>query len=260
MNDHFETDVRRVLAEAADALPAGAVERLIDADYHPRTGWLTPWRAAGALVGIGAVGAGAATAAVLVGATPAFAGWTPTPKGGPHGLSAAADSSCQAQLASLPGAPTSGWSPVVTDVRGPYTLAVFEASGVYGTCITGPSLTEASVSGTRSGAASVSAGEGGASSAGSHERWSGSASGAVYTSGGIERSFQAHLDSSRGDYTIMEGEVASDVTSVTVTLSGGGDVGTTVGGGWFVAWWPNDEGAVSAQVTTATGTTSQPLS
>ena len=57
----------------------------------------------------------------------------------------------------------------------------------------------------------------------------------------------------------MEGEVSSDVSGVTVVLQDGTDVGTTIGGGWFVAWWPNEEAAVSAEVTTPSGTINQPL-
>jgi hypothetical protein len=95
MNDEIETDVRRVLAEAAAKVPADAARRITNVDYHPRTGWLTPWRAAGAFGGVGVVGAGVATAVLLSGAAPAFAGWTAMPQRGQHPLSAATDSSCQ---------------------------------------------------------------------------------------------------------------------------------------------------------------------
>jgi len=255
MNEQLETDLRRVLAQATAKVPADAIGRITSADYRPRTGWLTPWRRAGTLGGVGVVGAGVATAVLLAGATPAFAGWTAMPERGHHAPSAAADSSCQSQLSALPTAPGGQWSPVVTDVRGPYTLAVFEDSGVYGTCITGPSMNEASVSGATGRSTSVNSS---GSSAGPGQR-SASSSGGVYGSSGIESSFQSHLDSSSGPYTIMEGEVSSDVSGVTLVLQDGTDVGTTIGGGWFVAWWPNDEAAVSAQVTTPSGTITQPL-
>jgi hypothetical protein len=251
MNEQLETDLRRTLAQATANVPADAIGRITSTDYHPRTGWLTPWRAAGALAGTGAVGAAVATV-LLAGATPAFAGWKATPERGHHGLSAAADSSCQSQLSTLPTAPGGPWSPVVTDVRGPYTLAVFEDQGVYGTCITGPSVNEASITGVNGGATSLGSSSG-------LGQGTASSSGAVYGSSGIESSFQGHLDSSSGPYTIMEGEVSSDVTGVTLVLQDGTDVGTTLGGGWFVAWWPNGEAAVSAEVTTPGGTTNQPL-
>ncbi len=256
MNDQLETDVRGVLAQAAENLPADAIERIANADYRPRTGWFTPWRAAGAFGGVGVVGAVVAVAALLTTATPAFAGWKAIPAHGSHTPSMAADSSCQSRLSVLPTAPSGQWSAVVTDVRGPYTLAVFEDSGVYGTCITGPSVSEASVSGADGTA--TSAGSSSGPGAG-HEQGSATVSGGGYGSGGLERFFQSHLDSSSGSYTIMEGQVAADVTGLTVTLQDGTEVETTVGGGWFVAWWPNDQSAVSAEVTSSNGVASQPL-
>lgn len=256
MTEQLETDLRHLLARASADVPADAIERITNADYHPRTGWLTPWRTAASLAGVGVVGSGVATAALLAGATPAFAGWTAMPEPGQHAPSAAADSSCQSQLAGLPTAPGGQWSPVVTDIRGPYTLAVFEDQGIYGSCLTGPSLTEATVSGAGSGSTSIGHTEGGTTSG----TVSASASGAVYGSSGVESSFQSHLESSSsGAYTVMEGTISSDVSTVTVRLADGSDIGTTIGGGWFVAWWPNDEAAVSAEVTTPNGTTSQPL-
>lgn len=254
MNEQLETDLRRALAQATATVRADAIGRITNANYHPRAGWLTPWRTAGTLAGAGVVGGIVATV-LLAGATPAFAGWKAMPERGHRAPSAAADSSCQSQLSALPTAPGGQWSPVVTDVRGPYTLAVFEDSGVYGTCLTGPSVNEASVRGANGEANSLM---GSGSSAGSGQVTS-SSSGAVYGSSGIESSLQSHGDSSSGAYTIMEGQVSSDVTGVTLVLQDGTDVGTTIGGGWFVAWWPDDEAAASAEVTTPSGTTNQPL-
>ena len=254
MNEQIENDVRRVLAEAAAKVPAEAVRRITNADYCPRAGWFTPWRAVGALAGLGVVGAGVASAVLLTAAAPAFAGWTAAPERGHSAPSATADSSCQSRLSTLPTAPSGEWAPVVSDVRGPYTLAVFEDSGVYGTCITGPTFSEASVSGA-SGRATSIGGSGGSSGYNQSSSGAGRGSG----SSGIERYVQTHLDSASGAYTIIEGQVSSDVSAVTLALKDGTDVGTTIGGGWFVAWWPSDQAAVSAEVTTPSGVVSQQL-
>ncbi|HEX4033222.1 MAG TPA: hypothetical protein VHX66_02150 [Solirubrobacteraceae bacterium] len=72
----------------------------------------------------------------------------------------------------------------------------------------------------------------------------------------------------------MTGQVGPDVTAVTVALQGGNSVEATVANGWFAAWWPVSQdvetGEALAQslsqsvpqsfaITTASGTTTQPL-
>jgi hypothetical protein len=61
-------------------------------------------------------------------------------------------------------------------------------------------------------------------------------------------------------YTIAEGSVGPGVTTATLVLSDGSDIVTTTGNGFFVAWWPGSAVVTSATVTTATGTTTQPIS
>jgi hypothetical protein len=61
-------------------------------------------------------------------------------------------------------------------------------------------------------------------------------------------------------YTIAEGSVGSGVTAATLVLSDGSDVVTTTGNGLFLAWWPGSAVVTSANLTTATGTTTQPIS
>jgi hypothetical protein len=61
-------------------------------------------------------------------------------------------------------------------------------------------------------------------------------------------------------YTVAEGSVGSGVTAATLVLSDGSDVVTTTGNGLFLAWWPGSAVVASATVTTATGTTTQPIS
>ena len=79
-------------------------------------------------------------------------------------------------------------------------------------------------------------------------------------SGGITHMTVAHLDSSSdGPYTLAEGQIQPDVTGVTLVRSDGTDVQATTGGGWFVAWWPGSQDVPSAEVTTPSGTTTEPL-
>ena len=252
MDKPLETELREVLASRAAEVPADAVERIRRADYRPRIRRVSP-RAAIALSGAGAVGAGVAAAALLTGATPAFAGWTTAPAHSGLRPAAAADSSCEASLAALPTAPPDSWTPVVTDVRGPYTLAVYESSGINGTCLTGPSVTAISVQGARSASQSISI------SGSPRDGAVASSSGTVVGVGGIERLSQDHLSSAGGPYTVIEGSVASDVSAVSLEVAGGTDVQATVGGGWFLAWWPSSDAATAAQVTTPSGVTTQPL-
>jgi len=252
MDEPLETELREVLASRAAKVPADAVERIRRADYQPRIRGVTPRAAIGALSGAGAVGAGVAAAVLLTGATPAFAGWTAAPASGVR-PPAEADSSCEASLAALSTAPDDSWTPVVTDVRGPYTLAVYESSGIDGTCLTGPSVTAISVQGAKSGSQSISIG------GSSRDGMVASSSGAVVGSGGIKRVSQDHLSSAAGRYTVIEGSVASDVSAVSLEVADGTDVQATVGGGWFLAWWPRSDAATAAQVTTPSGVTTEPL-
>jgi hypothetical protein len=60
-------------------------------------------------------------------------------------------------------------------------------------------------------------------------------------------------------YTIAEGSVGSGVNAATLTLSDGSQVVATTGNGLFLAWWPGSAVVTSATLTTATGTTSQPI-
>ena len=254
MDKPLEAELREVLASRAADVPADAVERLIQADYRPRIRRVTPRAAIGALSGASVVGTGVVAAVLLTGATPAYAGWTAAPAHSGTRPPAAADSSCEARLATLPTAPRGSWTLVVTDVRGPYTLAVYENAGIDGTCLTGPSVTAVSVYGAGGGSQSVS-------SSGSNRRGVGvSSSDGFVGDGGIERVSQDHLSSAAGPYTVIEGSVASDVSAVSLELSDGTDVRATVGGGWFLAWWPSSVAATAAQVTTPSGVTTQPLS
>jgi hypothetical protein len=49
------------------------------------------------------------------------------------------------------------------------------------------------------------------------------------------------------------------VTGVTITRSDRSSVRATVKNGWYLAWWPGTQRAVTAQVATANGTSKQPF-
>ncbi len=58
-------------------------------------------------------------------------------------------------------------------------------------------------------------------------------------------------------YSFVEGHAGAGVTAATLILSDGSQVQTTVQNGWLVAWWPGSAAVTSAEVTTASGTTTQ---
>ena len=104
MDEPLETELRKVLASRAAEVPADAVERLRQADYRPRDASrdASPrWRAGRH----GAVGAGVAAAVLVIGAAPAFAGWTAVPADSAPPAIPAAHEGCEASLAAFPTAP-----------------------------------------------------------------------------------------------------------------------------------------------------------
>ncbi len=64
---------------------------------------------------------------------------------------------------------------------------------------------------------------------------------------------------SQDAFTVVDGQIDPGVTGVTLVLSDGDHVQATTGNGWFVAWWPGSTGADSAQITSASGTSTQTL-
>jgi hypothetical protein len=59
--------------------------------------------------------------------------------------------------------------------------------------------------------------------------------------------------------TVALGQVGSAVTGVTLSLSDGTQLVTTVGNGYFTAWWPSNATMLSAEVTTTQGTVSETI-
>jgi hypothetical protein len=265
MNQPIETDLKEAFSAHLSRIPDDAIDRLRGIDYHPRTIRLSPRATVGAIGGAAATTAAIVSAVALTSASPAFAGWRASPTHASSGPTGSANATCQSHLASLPGIPPpSSWSPVVTDVRGPFTLVVYRDDRADATCLTGPSVIAVSetsgLGGTNGHASSIGLG-GSVRRAGSHQgasSWSSSfnLSGSVP----IQQISVDHLSvNSQGAYTVAEGKVGSEVTAVTLVLGDRNDVQTTTSRGWFVAWWPGHQDPVSAQVTTPGGTTRQPL-
>jgi hypothetical protein len=256
-NDQLEAELREVFSRRAAEVPAQVVERLCRVDYKPRTRRRWP-------LTVSAVGAASGTAAVvsvvvLGGSQAAFAGWSATPTSPTDTQSAATEDNCQGRLSTLPGGTDQGsWSQVANDVRGPYTVAIYENASSFATCFTGPSFTVTSINSTTSkgGGMMVSG-----SSSGTGSGRASTSTGIQSPGGGIEQLVVSHLSlTGSGPYTLVEGHSEPTVSAVTLVLSDGQDVTATTGSGWFVAWWPGSKDVTSAKITSASGTTTVPVS
>ena len=259
MKTTLEEELISVLRARAAALPTDASEKLRSVDYHPRL----HRRVAPVTLGATAVGAAAAGTALVValgGAAPAYAGWSAAPTAASSSPSSQADQSCLGALSSdqpAVGEVGSGpWQPLLTDVRGPFTVALYQNDSAYMGCFTGSSFTQvtqvSSAGDTSNGVLKVSGS--GSGSGGSSQGLSTVTVGGT-TSGDLQNVVQSHLSTADGPYTLVDGRVASGVTGVTLVLDNGQDVVATVADGWLLAWWPSDAAATSAQVTDASGTT-----
>jgi hypothetical protein len=219
-----------------------------------------------ALSGAGALAAaGAATAVLLAfagaGATNAFAGWTATPTRPANNETTAALAQCTSRLAgaggSQSGIPTGGWQSVLTDTRGPFTAMILQSGSASATCLTGPSFTTTAANNAQPGGATqhtLSAGTSGPPPAVSIMGLGGP------STGPISQASQSQFTTADGQpYTLVQGSVAADVTKVTLVLSDASNVQATVANGSFVAWWPGNADAATAQLTSAAGTTTQQL-
>ncbi len=220
MSDLLEDDLREVLADRAARITPEASARLRAVDYRPRSRRLASRRAVSALGALGLSGAAAAAgAAILLGssAAPAFAGWTASPTAPLPG-----------QLAAAQHCSNGSGTPVLTDTRGPYTASIY-ADG--STCVDGNGI-------------EISAGSRGSAT-------SGIPAGTVQLNGAGESDSDGHA------LTMVDGPIGAGVTGVTITRSDGSSVQATVNNGWYLAWWPGTERAVTAQVASASGTSTQ---
>ncbi len=263
----LEEELGATLAARAATMPADAAARVRSIDYRPRRHRrVVP-------VGLGAAAvAGAATTgtvfAVVLGAAPAYAGWSPAPTASTTASpSPQASQSCLTSLSSNepPGREigSGNWQTVLTDVRGPFTVALFQNEGAYAACFTSSSFTSITqVSADNSATSNAESANGTVRSMGSAGPANGVSTMTVggTSSGDLQNVVQTHLSTTAdGPYTLVDGRVASGVTGVALVLSNGQHVVATVSDGWLMAWWPGDTAATSALVTNASGTTSESL-
>jgi hypothetical protein len=266
MKTALEEELGATLVARAAGLPPDAVGRVRAIDYHPRQ----HRRSVPVGLGMGAVGAATAgtVLAVLGGAAPAYAGWSAAPTALPTATpSSQASQNCLNALPSdQPGGLGLGsgtWQSELTDVRGPFTVALFQNDGAYAACFTGSNFTEVTmVTADNSSAANAQSANGAVRSLGSSGPAGGMSSVSVggTSSGDLQNVVQTHQTTTAdGPYTLVDGRVASGVTGVTLVLDNGQDVVATVADGWLIAWWPADTTATSALVTTTSGTTTETL-
>jgi hypothetical protein len=277
MKTALEEELGTAFRARVTTLPPEASTRIRSVDYRPRQHGRVLPVGLGAGAAAGAATAGTVLAVVLGGAAPAYAGWSAIPASSTASVTDVP--SCVSSLTNAPagssgtgsatGSGSGTWQTLLSDVRGPFTITLLQNGTSYATCFTSPSFTEvnridSSAGGSSGGGqtnvlnvnqgtdAGGSAPQGGVGSLVRIDTTS---------SGDLTQVLQNHLTTaSDGPYTFIDGRVANGVTGVTLVLSDGTDVVSTVADGWFVAWWPGDTAdATSAQVTKASGTTSETL-
>ena len=268
MKTALEDRLSDALAQRATFIPRVATERVRAVDYHPRHHRLAVPMAVGTGAAAGAATVGTVLAVVLGGAAPAYAGWSPAPTASETASpSPQASQSCLTALPSNePGGGQLGsgsWQTVLTDVRGPFTVALFQNAGAYAACFTSSSFTEVTqVSADDGSTANAQSVNGAIRDLGSGAPAGGMSSVTVggTSSGDLQNVVQTHTSTTAdGAYTLVDGRVASGVTAVTLVLDNGQDVVATVADGWLIAWWPGDSAATSAQVTNGSGSSSEAL-
>jgi hypothetical protein len=203
------------------------------------------------VLGGGALVASGVTTALLVlvgpGTANAFAAWTAAPTRPAPGQISSAEATCEAAVTTPPSDKTAGLATGATqvslvDTRGPFTLILSGANtSTTLMCVNGPSIN---------------------SSAQTNSQMRSIGGQPVLPAAGqiaVDR-LQAESANDGQAYTIAEGSVGSGVTAATLVLSDGSDVVTTTGNGLFLAWWPGSAVVTSATLSTAAGTTTQPIS
>jgi hypothetical protein len=238
-------------ARARAAVTEASGNALSGADERPRT--RRRWPLTVGLLGTASGTAALVSVLMLGGPSPAFAGWSATPRYLTAAQTAATQNDCRANL------PTSlaqgSWTQVATDTRGPYTVAVYKSGTTLASCLTGPSFTTVQAESLTSDNAMVSA------SGGPAPGTAGSSTGRLSSGGEIEQLLVSHFsEAENGPYTVAEGRLEPGVSAVTLVLGNGQDVTATSGSGWLVAWWPGSDDVTAAQITSTSGTVTVPLS
>lgn len=281
MTSPFDTELKAALdARAADVTP-DAIARVTTADYHPRR----HRRRTVTLLGTGGTAALAAAIAAAVGVfgpgvPNAFASWSPHTSVPADGQVAAAEQACSAQIQSmaqgLSATPAAGdasgltWQPAIEDVRGPFTLVAFTATGAatgLASCLSGGTSWSGGPQVSLSVAGKVAVNVTGSGSAGNggslpneSVQVAGSSVGfgadiAAPASGDVSNP-STNWNSSSNDQVAL-GRVGEGVTAVTLTLTDGTAVQATVANGLYVAWWPGSTAVESVGYTNSSGSYSQ---
>jgi hypothetical protein len=231
--DRLELELTRAARIEAGRGPALRLMRStgVAPNYDARSRRVRSRVAVGALAGL----AGTASAVFVIvgpGTANAFAGWSARPTAA---STATGEAACAAAFA--PQAPPS--APVVlTDVRGPWTLAIAADGSTTVSCWTGPSVAGGFVTDAGSQAPLVTP-----------------------PAGQVELAVAAGHQTPDGGapYQLVTGRAGAGVSAIALVLANGTQVQATTANGWFAAWWPGTENATTAEVTTTTGVSTQQL-
>ena len=211
-----------------------------------------------------ALAAGVAALLVVLGTGTQRAGaersrWMATPTAPAEGQTAAAERACLAKTGVSRGTPprsfsrsalaeaqSGPWHVLVADTRGRFTFVLLQSSNqeAIGSCL--------ATSSRAYGTGKFSGFPGGKPPA--------APAGQIRIEGGGGSASGLGTQSEPGHpYSFVWGKVGAGVSGVTLVLPGSQRVTPTVAKGWLLAWWPSRVRAVSAEVTTRKGTTSQQL-
>lgn len=269
MNVDLEQALRELFADDAASYQTAAGVGRLRARVHQRR---SRRRMLFSTIGLASSGVAAAIAALVLSlssATPlAYAGWTATPAVATPSALATASHTCASAFIGPTAAPDErafSQQPVLSETRGIYTGLVEVSDEQLYTCLTAgderqPTHFEIRVFDY----GAVQASPGTAQISAPYERQAGLGSGFLGTppanlSQAGSLAFRAHR--AGGSYgTSAVGQAGSDVRAVSFTLANGTPVLATVQGGWYFAWWPWPSVPTSVTVTTASGTSSSPLS
>jgi|HubBroStandDraft_3_1064219.scaffolds.fasta_scaffold59077_1 hypothetical protein len=251
MTDQLEAQIRDALAHCAEVIPPRS-ERFLGADYRPRSSRLRMTTTLGPLVAVAGVGVTVAVIGLGNGASRAFAVWSASPTSPASGQTAAAEAVCRADMpsssqiqkanseaggpkASEPGPSVSpnGLPAALVDTRGAYTFVLLGASGERAACLIGPWPTSKPLFSSTSYGASPSS------------------SPASDQIGDLSFGF-GRLTDEEGLLSVT-GRVGEGVSGVTLILHDGTRVTTRIAQGWFLAWWPGTDQALSAEVQGSAG-------
>ncbi|WP_402469585.1 hypothetical protein [Isoptericola aurantiacus] len=222
-----------------------AADRTARARYAPPRRPVRPVVVAGAAAfGVAAVAVGVTLSSTL-GATPAYATWTPVPVTVDAAEAAEQAGSCPVAAHAI----TDGDDPQVTEVpltpvlaetRGDYTYVVLAGDDAYGDCF---------VTAVPDGGEDVFT-----SDAAEAPLAEPDARGLVVAQGGTAS--WSGGEAGEGAVTSVFGRAGAEVESVTVASADGELVEATVSDGWFAAWAPGQDAfAATAQVTYTDGST-----